>query len=710
MSGALPDVLPDVMPDVMPAVAPEVTGATGVVPDALEFLPEVPATWSDPVPAADRDGTEAVRAWSAVSAVPSSVSSSPVRVLGPDPTRSGRWSARLVALPAAVFLLQAIPLAFMVGVTTDEQTYLMSGRLAWLHASGTDFIRYASGPLSQLLAALPSVVVEWITGRPMGFVAGVVAGRLVCLALFGVGTLIAADGLLRGKVSDRARTVSLLLLAMSPLFVAHASLMTTDVAFVATGLAFLGWIERHRVVSRPRDLLLEGVLFGLAFSAKQTAFLLLVPLFLWAVQSSLQSSLQSSVQSRMQSRVESAAHSMVQTAARPRDWLVAIGASTFRVVNATVIGLLVSWGLSFGSYGTEIPWGGGSSAVPLPAPIIGFLGQINHSRFGHMNFFLGDVSMRGFRWYFPVAWALKATPIEAGCVLVALVLVLRLALLRGLTRANRPGRVSRRSVVQSLCSIDFWPTYPLLAAGLILASAVVGNINNGVRIVLFSIVVGHVVAASAVIDWMIGATASAGPTAPSRWCRASRESCASGWKLVFLVVVVGWQAGSAASAFPNNLSYFTPAAGRAENRYRLLQDSNLDWGQDYVYLPRDQSKMILDLAGATPALVGITARPLDQIADANAFAPDTTLVVSTFNLYVRYWPVATELRSFKPDAVYGSSLFAYRLNSPAKRHAATTYLLGMLKAEADTKADVLQKACATVTWSNAFCPVPSPTQ
>ena len=73
---------------------------------------------------------------------------------------------RLLRLvPFVAFLVQAVPLAVRLGVTVDEQVYLDSGRSAWLNLSGVEFMRFATGPLHQLLAALPGVVVELITGR-----------------------------------------------------------------------------------------------------------------------------------------------------------------------------------------------------------------------------------------------------------------------------------------------------------------------------------------------------------------------------------------------------------------------------------------------------------------------------------------------------------------------------------------------------------------
>ena len=534
---------------------------------------------------------------------------------------------RLLRLvPFVAFLVQAVPLAVRLGVTVDEQVYLDSGRSAWLNLSGVEFMRFATGPLHQLLAALPGVVVELITGRRVGLVSSVVAGRLVCLSIFGLGTLWAADRLLNGKVPDIARVVSVSLLALSPTFVAHASLMTTDIAFVATGLAFFVWLGGHPRCPSPKTLLLESLWFGLAFSAKQTAVVLLVPLFILEI----------------------------RAADRNRTRWATVASGVVRVLNASVGGLVFSWALSFWSTGRDIPWGG-TSPVPLPAPVIGFLGQLNHSRVGHMNFLNGSVSNHGFVSYFPVAWVAKSTPVELMLLLAAAILLVG--------RARR--RLHRKSP-NGIIVDGWWATYPVMAAALVFGFAVMGNINNGVRIVLFAMVVALLASGSAVVAWLAGRGAT-----PYR-----RRS-----GLALVALLVGGQLASAVQAFPQNLSYFSPLTGGRGHGYELLSDSNLDWGQDYVYLPNDQSRIVLDFFGVTPSRVGVTARPFDTVTDVADFNRNTLLVVSSFKLLVENRYLTAELRSLKPDRVFGSSLLGYRLDTARKRHAAVAYLVGLLRAE-----------------------------
>lgn len=55
---------------------------------------------------------------------------------------------------------------------------------------------------------------------------------------------------------------------------------------------------------------------------------------------------------------------------------------------------------------------------------------------------------------------------------------------------------------------------------------------------------------------------------------------------VLLVILCLWYAAAAGSSFPHYISYANEFAGRGENRYLLLMDANLDWGQSLPDMAR----------------------------------------------------------------------------------------------------------------------------
>ncbi len=87
-------------------------------------------------------------------------------------------------------------------------------------------------------------------------------------------------------------------------------------------------------------------------------------------------------------------------------------------------------------------------------------------------------------------------------------------------------------------------------------------------------------------------------------------------RLVFVAsALLGlWLVGSSLANSPHHLSYFNEAAGGAGNGHNILCDSNVDWGQDLVYLrdwleknPEAKENLHLAYFGSfDPADVGIT--------------------------------------------------------------------------------------------------------
>ena len=53
---------------------------------------------------------------------------------------------------------------------------------------------------------------------------------------------------------------------------------------------------------------------------------------------------------------------------------------------------------------------------------------------------------------------------------------------------------------------------------------------------------------------------------------------------ISLILLISWSIASSLSVYPHSLSYFNELAGGPENGYKHLNNSNIDWGQDLLYL------------------------------------------------------------------------------------------------------------------------------
>jgi hypothetical protein len=95
-------------------------------------------------------------------------------------------------------------------------------------------------------------------------------------------------------------------------------------------------------------------------------------------------------------------------------------------------------------------------------------------------------------------------------------------------------------------------------------------------------------------------------------------------KRAVLIAAVGWGVVSSASIYPHSLSYFNELAGGPSGGPTHLLNSNIDWGQDLIYLRKwldanpDVSIALAYSGSFDPRLIGIRHAPIPQWAP---FAP-----------------------------------------------------------------------------------------
>ncbi len=165
----------------------------------------------------------------------------------------------------------------------------------------------------------------------------------------------------------------------------------------------------------------------------------------------------------------------------------------------------------------------------------GFRDLMEHNFRGHDAYFLGHISASGWWYYFPVLLAIK-TPLPALLLMIA-----------GAWIAVRSK--SHRELV--------------IIAALMLGSAMMSNLNLGVRHVLpLYVPLSMLAALAAVTLW----------PSRERWAVAALGA----WLLI-----------NSALAHPDYLPWANALAGRHPERVAL--DSNFDWGQDVVRL-RDECR------------------------------------------------------------------------------------------------------------------------
>jgi hypothetical protein len=199
---------------------------------------------------------------------------------------------------------------------------------------------------------------------------------------------------------------------------------------------------------------------------------------------------------------------------------------------AMAIGAFTIWAGYLFSFG-KIP--GTNVSVPAPEWFDGIVSASSHLVGGGASYFWGTVSEKARISYFPVALAVK-TPLAYLLLLVlGVVLCLR-----------------RRTTVALL---------PLAFSFAILALAMMGNVNLGVRHIL-PVYCGFSIAAAVALVQL------------GEWSSAKK------WAGPAALLALLWFVGTGVVHHPYYLAYFNELAGSEPEK--ILIDSDLDWNQDYV--------------------------------------------------------------------------------------------------------------------------------
>ena len=568
---------------------------------------------------------------------------------------STRQAALLLAGALAAHAGLALHTLSGNAATFDEGTHLPAG---YTHlALGDHRLNPEQPPLVKLLAAAPLLAVSpkvktehvaWTTARQWEFGRRFLyswndgdrllfLGRLPMVVLT-LGLIAAVFVRARGLAGATAAAVALVLAALSPDLLAHGNLVTTDVALAL--FLFLSAWAFDRLTRRATwgGLILAGLAAGAALATKFSGLVLgPILLVLGAVAVGGQGPLEIALAGPPRAVV-----GRVRRAGAVVGLLAGVGA----------LALLVLWG-SYGFRGApstdpavqtdlratlEGPhqrlWqralvAGAELGVVPEDYARGLLFVMTHSQ-GRRTFLAGRLSDEGFAHYF-VATLLLKTPLPL-LLLAALAIV-------------RVPRLAPRSVA------FVW--VPMV---IYLGFALGGGLQIGHRHLL------------PVLPFLFVAAGEAA-SALARWRRPIGIS--------LVALLAAWYAGGTLRNHPHHLAYFNEIAGGPENGWKVLVDSNLDWGQDLKRLgawmeARGVEKIKLSYFGsADPAYYGIDCERLPGYAAPHPprvtrqIRPGDVVAVSATNLQGVYLdpedrPLMERLRASKPVGRAGQSILIYR--------------------------------------------------
>ncbi|HET6862548.1 MAG TPA: phospholipid carrier-dependent glycosyltransferase [Pyrinomonadaceae bacterium] len=432
----------------------------------------------------------------------------------------------------------------------------------------------------------------------------------------------------RALSNSTAALVAVFLYSLEPTVLAHGRVVHTDLpAALGYLLFFFALFQYHQAPTQRRAILL-GIVTALALLTKYSMVILFPLLVLYTLL-------------------------LVWSNRRDSVWLKKL---LIHVVTVTAIVILIINSVYFFRHdqlsdpdrrwlvSTSQPYSGAIdhsvAALGHVIPTYYLFGVYKvaiHNHYGHPAFLLGHYSNDGWRYYFPVAFALKTTM----PFLILSLLALAWAIFQ----------IAARRRINLL-----WVLVPFL---IYLAVSISGSINIGIRHFLpafpFLFILGGIVL--------------------SEIMKSPRRNVGIG----VTVVLIGWMSFEVVRAFPNYTPYMNQLASGPNWRY--LSDSNVEWGDDVntlaAYLKSHGERRVrgaLSAGWITLPLYGIEyvslAPPVEQQVDTRyvaigasflngstvpSFEVDGKLISDSerVNLFQSY-------RNRTPEAVFGGSIYLFR--------------------------------------------------
>jgi hypothetical protein len=197
---------------------------------------------------------------------------------------------------------------------------------------------------------------------------------------------------------------------------------------------------------------------------------------------------------------------------------------------------------------------------PLTQYLLGIAMVYGRVAGGNTTYFNGMVTNQSFHGYFPEIFTFKTQ--------VSLLILMLVATGFGLWQAYNKGR--RHPMKAWAASLHDHPLEWMLGsfAAFYFAVAVVGNLNLGIRHIMPVYLPVFVLVAVATVKIM-------------------RRLMRSEWRVsaaVVMALLMAWYGLSTIWAAPNFIAYFNELMGGPGNAYKYFTDSGVDWGQDLLRL------------------------------------------------------------------------------------------------------------------------------
>jgi len=420
---------------------------------------------------------------------------------------------------------------------------------------------------------------QWDFGRQFLFHSGNEADKIILWARLPMILIMLLLGFYvfkwaRERYGRKAGLIALFLYALSPTFLAHGRLVTTDVGAAAAFFIATYYLIKWLQDSTKKNLIIAGLVFGLALLTK-FSLALLIPYFgiitlIWMIASKQW---------------------------KPIVGLILIGIIAMALVYPVY--LFHTWNYpmerqiadaehNLATYGNRLYadsalWMNEQTILrPYGQFFTGLLMVIQRASGGNTAYFLGKISNVAWPSYFPIVFLIK--------VPLAL-LILTLIAIYGPWRSKYLGlgnpKNSKERKFFGWIKKYFTEIALFIFLGIYWYTSITSNLNIGVRHVLpvfpilYILIAGQI---SKLLSMPPGPILEKIKLTPKKLLVSVKMTIKAYSKLclkyLILIILLVWYAFGAIQVYPHFITYFNESVGGPSQGYKYVTDSNLDWGQD----------------------------------------------------------------------------------------------------------------------------------
>ncbi|MFH1460853.1 MAG: glycosyltransferase family 39 protein [Patescibacteria group bacterium] len=486
---------------------------------------------------------------------------------------------------------------------------------------------------------------QWEFGRQFLFKSGNPADKIILWARLPMLLIMLLLGFYvfkwaRELYDHKTGLLALFLYALSPTFIAHGRLVTTDVgaaaAFFIAAYYLIKWLQQ----SNNRNLIIAGLVFGLALLTK-FSLVLIIPYFIflafvWGI-----------INKKLFKTIFGLA--LIGLIALALVWPVYL----YHTWNYPAERQLADAQHNLATYGNRlladpVIWLSTKEILrPYGQFFAGLLMVIQRASGGNTTYFLGEVSNAAWPHYFPIVFLIK--------VPLALLILILIALIYSFFQIKKQPKKEfiqwLKKYFAELALLIFFAFYWIIS--------IRSNLNIGVRHILPTFPILYVLISGQIIKWLK----------------------MSNLKYLVIIILLIWYAWGTIKIYPCFLTYFNELVGGPSNGYKYVTDSNLDWGQDLKRLAqylqeKNIPQIYVDYFGGDDLeyRLGEKYQPWWGNRDPQELPADSWLAVSaTFlqggrGLNTKGYQAKTDfynwLNDYEPVKVIGNSIFIYNKPFP----------------------------------------------